>query len=70
MNNVLNSTFGNWRTTLFGVLNALMTFFLLGPGANGMPQNRQEWFGLIGAIGQIVWGSVMKDGATGSKATL
>lgn len=64
---MLNMLVGNWRTTLLGVISGIATFMLAGPGVN-LPTNKQEWFGFLAGITQIVWGVIGKDAATGSKA--
>lgn len=64
---MLNNIVGNWRTTLLGLISGIATFMLAGPGVN-LPSNKQEWFGFLGGLVQIVWGIVSKDASTGSKA--
>ena len=64
---MFNAIAGNWRTSLLGAITGVATYFLAGPGVN-LPTTRQDWFGLIAGLAQIVWGAVMKDATTGSKA--
>jgi hypothetical protein len=62
----LNNLFGNWRTTLFGIVTGASTYILL--SGVTVPRNRQEWGAFVLGLLQAVWGAVQKDGSVGSKA--
>jgi hypothetical protein len=64
---MFNSIVGNWKTTLAGVISGLTSYLLLS-GDTKFPQTKADWGAFLFGLVQIVWGSVMKDATTGSKA--
>ena len=64
---MLNGLLGNWRTTLLGCISGVATYILAGDGTV-IPTTKQGWMAWLTGLAQVVWGAVMKDSATGSKA--
>ena len=63
MNNMMKSV-GNLRTTIVGVLLAILTYW--SQIGTKLPQNKGEWFAFLVATGMAALGVLAKDGATGS----
>jgi hypothetical protein len=62
MTSILNALFGNWRTTLSGVITAVGTYLLTQPGAWSVVGQ------VLMAVGALGLGVNSKDASTGSPA--
>ena len=60
-----NSLFGNWRTTLFGIITGLATYLLL--AGVTWPTSKAEWGTFTLGLIQAIWGALQKDSTTGSQ---
>lgn len=61
-----NLLLGNWRTSLFSFLVALVTY-LTQNGAK-FPETPHEWGIALLSAATMAWGVAQKDGSVGSKA--
>lgn len=62
---MLNDIFGNWRTTLFGVITGAATYLLM--SGVTFPSTKADWGAFAVGLLQAVWGAVQKDSKTGSQ---
>ena len=61
----MSALFGNWRTTLFGVITGAATYLLM--SGVKFPTSKADWGAFVVGLLQAVWGSLQKDSATGSQ---
>ena len=62
----MNGLIGNWKTTLFGLVAAFLTYFTQIQGA--WPTPGKEWGVACLSAAMLAWGTVGKDASTGSQA--
>jgi len=62
----MNALFGNWRTTVLGIVTGAATYVLL--SGVKFPSTKAEWGAFVVGLLQAVWGAIQKDSAVGSKA--
>jgi hypothetical protein len=62
MSAIINSLFGNWKTTIAGVIGAIGAYLSTQPGGWGVVGQ------VLAALGLFLIGAAAKDGTTGSPA--